>query len=105
MALLRTLIAVGAVVGGLLLATPAQASGPPVGSCPDSYSLVSASIQPATDANGDGQVCFKTVTPTDQPFGQDSASLSTTRSKAELIGSAAFVATRPQILPWRSRDA
>jgi len=69
MALLRTLIAVGTVVGGLFLATPAQASGPPVGSCPDSYSLVSASIQPAADANGDGKVCFKTVTPTDQPFG------------------------------------
>jgi hypothetical protein len=53
---------------GLFLATPAQASGP-VGSCPGPYTLVSASIQPSTDFNGDGLVCEKLVTPTDQPFG------------------------------------
>jgi hypothetical protein len=54
---------------GLFLATPAQASGPPVGSCPDSFALVSASIQPSTDFNGDGLICEKLLTPTDQPFG------------------------------------
>jgi hypothetical protein len=54
---------------GLFLATPAQAGGPPVGSCPDNFSLVSASIAPSADANGDGQLCFKFLTPTDQPFG------------------------------------
>jgi hypothetical protein len=54
---------------GLFLATPAQAGGPPVGSCPSSFTLVSASIQPKADANGDGLVCYKPVTPTDQPFG------------------------------------
>jgi hypothetical protein len=54
---------------GLFLATPAQASVPPVGSCPGPFALVSASIQPSTDSNGDGLVCQKLLTPTDQPFG------------------------------------
>src|SRR5215472_18572385 len=53
---------------GLFLATPAQAGTPPVGSCPDSFSLVPASIAPSADANGDGQLCFKFLTPTDQPW-------------------------------------
>ena len=53
----------------LFLATPAQAGEPPVGSCPNNFSLVSASIAPSADANGDGQICFKFLSPTDQPFG------------------------------------
>jgi hypothetical protein len=54
---------------GLFLATPAQADGGPVGSCPGPFALVSASIQPSTDFNGDGLVCERLLTPTDQPFG------------------------------------
>jgi len=69
MVLLRILIAVGMVVAGVLLAAPAQASGPPVGSCPNGFDLVPASIAPSADLNGDGQLCFKFLTPTDQPFG------------------------------------
>jgi hypothetical protein len=69
MRLIRVLIAVGMVGAGLFLAAPAQASSPPVGACPDGYALVSASIQPSTDSNGDGLVCEMFLTPTDQPFG------------------------------------
>jgi hypothetical protein len=69
MAVRRTLIAVGIVGAGLFLAVPAQASGPPVGSCPHGYTLASASILPKADLNGDGLICGKRLTPTDQPFG------------------------------------
>jgi hypothetical protein len=69
MRLIRTLTAVGMVGAGLFLAAPAHASGPPVGSCPPGFTLVSAFIQPSTDSNGDGLVCEKFLTPTDQPFG------------------------------------
>ena len=68
MRLIRILAAVGTVGAGLVLAAPAQASAP-VGSCADGFALVSASIQPTTDSNGDGLVCEKLLTPTDQPFG------------------------------------
>jgi hypothetical protein len=58
MRLIRTVTMVGIVSGGLLLAAPAQASGPPVGSCPDGYTLVSASSgPPSADLNGDGLIC------------------------------------------------
>jgi hypothetical protein len=69
MRLIHTLTALGMVGAGLFLAAPAQASSPPVGSCPDGFALVSASIQPSTDSNGDGLVCERFLTPTDQPFG------------------------------------
>jgi hypothetical protein len=69
MAVLRTLIAVGMVAAGLSFAIPAQASGPPVGSCPDGYTLTSAARNPGADFNGDGLICGKPLTPTDQPFG------------------------------------
>jgi hypothetical protein len=69
MRLIRILTAVGMMGAGLLLATPAQAGNPPVGSCPDGFAVVSASIQPSTDSNGDGLVCEEFLTPTDQPFG------------------------------------
>jgi hypothetical protein len=69
MRLIRILTAVGMVGAGLFLAAPAQASGPPVGSCPRGFTVVSASIQPSTDRNGDGLVYEKFLTPTDQPFG------------------------------------
>jgi hypothetical protein len=62
-------VALAGAGSGLFLASSAQASGPPVGSCPDGYALVSASIQPSTDRNADGLVCEKLLTPTDQPFG------------------------------------
>jgi hypothetical protein len=64
MRLIRILTAVGAVGAGLFLAAPAQASGPPVGSCPDGYALVSASIRPDTDLNGDGLICESGPIPT-----------------------------------------
>jgi hypothetical protein len=57
MRLIRTVTMVGIVSGGLFLAAPAQASGPPVGSCPDGYTLVSASANPRVDLNGDGLIC------------------------------------------------
>ena len=69
MRLIRILTAVGTVGAGLFLAAPAQASGPPVGSCPGPYTLASASILPKADLNGDGLICGKLLTPTDQPFG------------------------------------
>jgi hypothetical protein len=69
MRLIRILTAVGMVGAGPFLAAPAQTSGPPVGSCPPGFALVPASIQPSTDRNGDGLVCEKFLTPTDQPFG------------------------------------
>jgi hypothetical protein len=64
MALIRTLTVVGMVGGGLFLAAPAQASGPPVGSCPDGYTLVSASLNPDADHNGDGLICESGPIPT-----------------------------------------
>ena len=69
MRLIRILTAVGTVGAGLFLAIPAQASGPPVGSCPDGYTLASASRNPMADINGDDLICGKPLTPTDQPFG------------------------------------
>jgi len=69
MRLIRMLTAVGTVGAGLFLATPAQASGPLVGSCPRPYTLAPASILPKADLNGDGLICGKLLTPTDQPFG------------------------------------
>jgi hypothetical protein len=59
----------------LIPATLAQASGPPVGSCPDGYALVSASIAPSFDLNGDSLICLKLLTPTDQPFGPGFANI------------------------------
>lgn len=58
MMLLRTLIAVGMVGGGVFLAAPAQAGTPPVGSCPDGFVLVST-FPPMADLNGDGLACAK----------------------------------------------
>jgi hypothetical protein len=63
MRLIRILTAVGIVGGGLFLAIPAQASGPPVGSCPDGFALASASIAPSADLNGDGLICLKILNP------------------------------------------
>jgi hypothetical protein len=63
MRLIRILTAVGIVGGGLFLAIPAQASGPPGGSCADGYALRSASIAPSADLNGDGLVCLKILNP------------------------------------------
>jgi len=68
MRLIRILTAVGTVGAGLFLAAPAQASGPPVGSCPNPYTLTSAARNPDADINGDGLICGKLLTPTDQPF-------------------------------------
>jgi hypothetical protein len=66
MRLIRILAAVGTVGAGLFLAAPAQASAP-VGSCANGFVLVSASIAPSADLNGDGLVCEKFLT--EQPFG------------------------------------
>lgn len=60
---------------GLFPAASAQASGPPAGHCPDGYTLVSASIAPSVDLNGDGLVCQALLTPTDQPFGPGFANI------------------------------
>ena len=63
MRLIRILTAVGIVGGGLFLSIPAQASGPPVGSCPDGFALRPASIAPSADLNGDGLICLKILNP------------------------------------------
>jgi hypothetical protein len=53
-ALLVTVVAVLAASG---VATAKK----PVGSCPDSYQLIRANVDPVVDVNGDGWICTKVI--------------------------------------------